>query len=279
MLLKVALVMALVCVILAGVAYFGQHRLVYFPDSGREIAITPAAHGLPYEDIAIRTDDDETLGAWWLPAPDARGAVLLLHGNAGNISHRIEYARMFRELGYSTLLVDYRGYGTSTGTPSEAGTYRDASASWHWLTESRGVDARDIVVFGESLGGAVACWLAQQHSPRVLVLASTFTSVPDLGAEIYPMLPVRWLSRVRYDTLERLPLVNAPVLIVHSPGDDIIPFAHGRKLYEAAREPRQFLEIRGGHNDGFVHMNPEWVASLGAFLDRAQALSKSSEPR
>ena len=269
MVLKAALVLTLVYAGLVGCVFIAQESLVYFPNMGREVAVTPAAHGLPYEDVSIRTQDGETLNAWWVPAPEPRGAVVLFHGNAGNISHRIDYARMFRALGYSTLLVDYRGYGKSTGSPSEEGTYRDALASWRWLTETRGVRAADVVVFGESLGGAVACWLAERHPPRALVLASTFTSVPDLGAEIYPFLPVRLISRIHYNTLACVPKVSAPVLVIHSARDEIVPFSHGRKLYEAAREPRHFLEVTGGHNDGFVFMRPEWVSALGAFLERA----------
>jgi fermentation-respiration switch protein FrsA (DUF1100 family) len=195
--------------------------------------------------------------------------VLLFHGNAGNISHRLDYAAMFDRLRLSTLLVEYRGYGRSTGSPSEQGTYRDATASWRWLTQTKGVPASDIVLFGESLGGAVAAWLAARERPRALVLASTFTSIPDLAAEFYPFLPVRWLSRFDYNTLDALSRVNAPVLVAHSRTDDIIPYSHGERLFAAAREPKSFLELRGGHNDGFVFMRPEWVSALGAFLDAA----------
>ena len=265
---KMALVLLLGYAAILGFVYVAQGSLVYYPQMGREIATTPAAVGLTYEDVTIATDDGEKLNAWWLPAANARGAVLLFHGNAGNISHRIDYARMFGALGYGTLLVDYRGYGKSTGTPTEEGTYRDALASWRWLTGTRGLRERDIVIFGESLGGAVATWLAERHAPRALVIASTFTSVPNLGAEIYRFLPVRLLSRIKYDTLKSLPNVRAPVLVIHSRGDDIIPFSHGEKLYAAAREPKEFLELRGGHNDGFVFMSPEWKRALGAFLER-----------
>lgn len=270
MVLKTLAVLALAYAGLVGCVFIAQESLVYFPNMGREIATTPASHGLPYEDVSIRTEDGETLNAWWLPAPQHRGAVLLFHGNAGNISHRIDYARMFRTLGYSTLLVDYRGYGKSTGSPSEEGTYRDALASWQWLTATRSLAGRDIVIFGESLGGAVACWLAQRQTPRALVVASTFTSVPDLGAEVYSFLPVRLLSRFKYNTLECLPQVNAPVMVIHSPRDDIVPFSHGRKLFDAARDPKEFLEVRGGHNDGFVFMQTEWVSALGTFLEKAR---------
>jgi fermentation-respiration switch protein FrsA (DUF1100 family) len=131
------------------------------------------------------------------------------------------------------------------------------------------------VLFGESLGGAVAAWLAARERPRALVLASTFTSVPDLAAEIYPFLPVRLLSRYEYNTLDALARVAAPVLVAHSPSDDIIPYAHGKRLFAAAREPKSFLELAGGHNDGFVFMRPEWVRALGVFME--QAASGSSK--
>jgi fermentation-respiration switch protein FrsA (DUF1100 family) len=249
--------------------YLFQSHLVYFPQIGRELVATPLSYGLAHEAVTIRTEDGEKLAAWWLPAAPARGAVLLFHGNAGNISHRVDYLAMFHRLGYSSLIVDYRGYGESTGSPSEAGTYRDAEAAWRWLTDERGVRASDIVLFGESLGGAVAAWLAARVSPRALVLASSFTSVPDLGAEVYPFLPVRWLSRFSYDTLAALERVRAPVLVAHSPEDEIVPYRHGLRLYAAAREPKAFLVLAGGHNEGFVFARPEWVAQLAAFLERA----------
>jgi uncharacterized protein len=265
---KLIVIIALCYGALVGFVYFTQGSLIYFPNVAREHIATPAAAGLPYEEVAIRTQDGETLSAWWVPAQNARGAALVFHGNAGNISHRIDYARMFRSLGYSTLLVDYRGYGKSTGAPTEEGTYRDALASWRWLVAAQGLGAGEIVVFGESLGGAVACWIAAREKPRALVLASTFTSVPDLGAEVYRFLPVRLLSRFKYDTRECLGSVAVPVLIAHSPRDDIIPYAHGQRLYAAANEPKHFLEIAGGHNDGFIHTRAEWVDALGDWLTR-----------
>jgi uncharacterized protein len=269
---KMVAVLLLGYAAIVGVVYLAQDKLVYFPGIGREHVATPETQGLAYEDISIRTQDAETLHAWWVPAPDSRGSVLLFHGNAGNISHRIDYARMFHRLGYNTLLVDYRGYGKSTGAPSEEGMYRDAAAAWGWLTQARLLRQHDIVLFGESLGGAVACRLAQHHQPRALVLASTFTSVPDLGAEVYSFLPVRLISRFSYDTRACLTKVSVPVLIAHSPHDDIVPYAHGQKLYAAAREPKEFLELAGGHNTGFVFTRPEWVRALDDFLGRSLAV-------
>jgi len=275
--------------------YLFQSHLVYFPGTGREAVVNPQAYGLRFESVQIRTADGETLDAWWVPAENARGVVLFFHGNAGNISHRIDYLQMFHRLRFSTLIVDYRGYGKSTGTPSEAGTYRDAEAAWDYLLHARLARPQDVVIAGESLGAAVATWLAASltpapppsgegrleipfprrgeghgmgEEPRAVLLFSTFTSVDDLGAQVYWFLPVRLLSRIGYDNLENLKRIRAPVFIAHSRDDEIVPFAHGRKLFEAAGEPKTFLELRGGHNDGFIFTRPEWVAALGAFLDR-----------
>ncbi|HYK14344.1 MAG TPA: alpha/beta hydrolase, partial [Burkholderiales bacterium] len=230
---------------------------------------TPRAAGLDYEDVTLTTVDNVKLHGWWVPARNARGTILLMHGNAGNISHRLGYLTMFNRLGYSVLLFDYRGYGKSGGHPDEEGTYRDAEAAWLYLTANRNVAARDIVMVAESLGGGVATWLALKYPPRALVLASTFRSVPDLGAQIYPWLPVRLLARITYDNLARIARVDAPVLIAHSRDDDVIPFAHGEALFAAAREPKQMLVLAGGHNDGFLFTRDAWIAAVGAFLDRA----------
>jgi len=245
-----------------------QSHLVFFPGTGREAVLTPQSYGMRFESLQIQTSDGETLHAWWVPAEDARGVVLFFHGNAGNISHRLDYLQMFHRLRYSTLIVDYRGYGSSTGTPSEAGTYRDAEAAWDYLRHARFAQPRDVVIAGESLGGAVATWLAAKVNPRALVLFSTFTSVTDLGAQVYWFLPVRLLSRIGYDNRENLKRIRAPVFIAHSRDDDIVPYAHGKRLYETANEPKAFLEMRGGHNDGFIFTQPEWVAQLATFLDR-----------
>lgn len=255
------------------VLFLRQDSLVYYPDlGGREYEATPAQAGLPYEAITLTTADGVSLDAWYLPAEHARGVLLYAHGNGGNISHRIDAIRLFRDMGLSVLIFDYRGYGKSTGKPSEEGTYRDAEAAWQYLVQQRGNAPRRIVMFGESLGGAVAAHLAAQHPPGALILASAFTSVPDMAAGLYPYLPVRWLSRYRYDTRRYLQEVRAPVLLLHSPEDEIIPYRHGRALYEAAREPRQFLELRGGHNDLFFANEEVFASEVGRFVKQHLAL-------
>ena len=253
---------------LALLLFFSQSRLVYYPESGREIIATPAQLGLPFEDISLKTSDGISLHGWFIPAAQPRGTVLFLHGNAGNISHRLDSVQMFHRLGYSTLIFDYRGYGNSGGTPTEEGTYRDADAAWRYLVEQRHVPGCRIVLFGESMGSAIAAHLASRQKPAALVIASGFTSVPDLAQHLYPYLPVRWLARIRYDTRAYLGTATAPVLIAHSPQDEIIPYEHGRALFAAAHSPKQFLELAGGHNDGFIFMREEWVRELGDFLGK-----------
>lgn len=247
--------------------FFSQSRLLYLPNlPSREVIATPEEVGLAYEPVTIVTEDGVSLDGWFIPARQSRGVLLFFHGNAGNISHRFDSLKIFNELGLATLILDYRGYGRSQGRPSEEGTYHDANAAWRYLTEQRRIAGEDIVLFGRSLGAAIAAYLATKHTPRALIIESAFTSVPDIAAEVYPFLPARWLARFHYNTKAHLRSVSCPVLVVHSRDDDIIPFAHGRRLFTAANEPKQFLEIRGGHNDGIFVSRQSYVDGLDAFL-------------
>jgi fermentation-respiration switch protein FrsA (DUF1100 family) len=252
----------------AGLLFLFQERLAYYPEIGREMHSSPREHGMDYQALTLNTADEERLDAWFVPAPQAQGVVLFLHGNAGNLSQRLDSIAMFHRLGYAVLIFDYRGYGRSSGKPSEAGLHLDAETAWAYLTEVRGIAPDDIVLFGESLGGALAAHLAARQRPGALVLASAFTSVPDLAADLYPWLPARWLARLRYDTRAALARVDCPVLVAHSPDDEIIPYHHGQELYAAASEPKMFLALAGGHNDGFIFMRDDWVKALAGFLRR-----------
>lgn len=246
-----------------------QHRLVYAPT--REWEATPEAFHLPYEDLTIRTADGVALSAWFIPHPQPRGTVLLCHGNAGNISHRIETAAMWRELDVSVLLVDYRGYGRSEGRPDEPGTYRDAEAAWAYLTETRNLDPGRVIIHGRSLGGAVAAHLAARHPEAAgVVIESAFASIPKMGARLYPVFPewlLRRLADHRYDTLASVREVSCPVLVVHGLEDELVPVEQGRLIYEAASEPKSIVEIAGGHNDAFLVSADEYLSALGEFVD------------
>ena len=267
--INVILALAIAYAAICALVFLFQPRMIYFPQVAHEVNASPLAAGLQYQDVVIDASDGVKVHAWWIPARDARGAMLLTHGNAGNISHRVGYATMFNRLGYSVLLFDYRGFGKSSGHPDEEGTYRDADAAWLYVNVVQKVAARDIVLVGESLGGGVATYLAQKHPPRALILASTFTSVPDLGVTVYPWLPVRLLARIRYDNISRIGSIDAPVMIAHSPQDDVIPFPHGQALFTAAREPKEMLTLAGGHNEGFIFARDAWIDAIARFLEQS----------
>jgi len=242
-----------------------QAHFIYFPSS--IIAATPATVGLEYESVRLETADGVSIFGWYVPAANAEQTVLFFHGNGGNISHRLDSIALFHRLGLNLFIIDYRGYGQSEGQTDEHGTYLDAEAAWLYLVEQRQVKPENIVIFGRSLGGAVATWLAQRHTPGALILESTFTSVPDMGARQFPFLPVHLLARIRDNSIDRLPLVACPVLVVHSPEDEIIPYSHGQQLFQVAPEPKQFLELKGGHNEGFIISEPAYARGLQTFLE------------
>lgn len=257
----------LLYVAVAGLVYTLQSRLLYFPHvPARTLQTTPSAIGLAYDEVWLAAADGPTLHGWFLPAADAGRVLLFCHGNAGNISHRLDWLRILHGLGLSVLIFDYRGYGQSNGHPTEQGTYRDAEAAWAYLTETQGYRPADIVIFGESLGGAIAAHLAQAVQPGALVLASTFTSVTALAAHHYRFLPVRWLSRFRYEAAADVSRVRAPLLVIHSRDDEIVPFAHGEALYRRAAGPKRLVAIRGDHNAGFLLSERQLTTAMRQFL-------------
>jgi len=241
-----------------------QSRLIYFPE--KTVAVTPDAIGLAYEHVNFTAADGARLSGWFIPSEKHRAVLLFCHGNAGNISHRLESIHIFHSLGLSVFIFDYRGYGSSEGKTTEQGTYRDAEAAWNYLINEKEYSPSEIITFGRSLGGAVAAWLAQNNTPMALILESTFTSAKDLGAEIFPFLPVRWLSRFSYDAVRYLRSVKSPVLIIHSRNDDIVPFKNGKRLFETANNPKEFLEISGSHNDGFIISGDRYIDGINSFI-------------
>jgi fermentation-respiration switch protein FrsA (DUF1100 family) len=244
-----------------------QARYLYYPE--REISADPSQVNLAYRDVMLDTADGEKIAAWFVPAAhEAEAASLLFfHGNAGNIGDRLGSIQTFHELGLNVLIIDYRGYGRSSGKPTEKGTRLDAEAAWTYLTGELAIPPERIIIFGRSLGGGVAVSLAASHQPALLVVESSFTSTMDMGQRMFPLLPVRLLCRHRYDSVKTLKSVHCPVLLAHGPDDATIPFAHGRRLHAAANEPKQFVTLQGGHNEGgmdsdraYQRLLSEWVA-------------------
>ncbi|MGB5178343.1 MAG: alpha/beta hydrolase [Gammaproteobacteria bacterium] len=248
--------------------YFSQSRMLYYPElPSRALDATPADIGLPFETIHLTTEDGIQLHAWYVPAVAARGTLLFNHGNAGNIAHRLDSIRLFNSLGLNVLIYDYRGFGESGGKPSEQGTYRDARAAWDYLHENRAIAARRIVILGRSLGAAIAVDLASQVPSAGVILESAFTSVPDMAAHLYPWLPVRFLVRYKYDSAVKIGRISSPLLMMHSRDDEIIPFSQGEELFAHANEPKRFLELNGGHNDGHHASHEAYTKALQQFLD------------
>jgi fermentation-respiration switch protein FrsA (DUF1100 family) len=267
----VAAALAYVAVVVA--FWIGQDRLIYFP--GPRPGPPPASGTLELREEWIETKDGARLHAWLATARRASGAtstsgpkgVLVCHGNAGNIASRIPVAEAFAAWGFTTLLFDYRGYGASPGKPSEEGTYQDAEAAFDHLAKLLGGAAPRIVAYGESLGGAVAIELALRRPVASVVVEDTFTSMADMGSGLYPWLPVRTFLRQRYDSASKVGKVSVPFLVIHSPADDLVPFALGKRLFETAREPKTFLETGGRHNDGGFLDEERWRSAVRSFLE------------
>lgn len=255
-------------VALCALVWVFQDRLVWYP--GPPPRATPAEFGVDYEDLRLTARDGARVHAWHVRAADPRGVVVVSHGNAGSIENRLELARAFRGMGYDSVLYDYRGYGNSSGTLSEEGTYLDGEAVLDHLA-AQGVTPERIALYGESLGGAVAVELARRRGAFALVVEDAFTTLPDVGAEVYPWLPVRLLSRNRYASLEKVGALRVPLLVVHSPDDALVPYAHGERLHAAHPGPKAFLATAGPHGGGGFLQRAEWIEAVRRFLEAHRA--------
>jgi fermentation-respiration switch protein FrsA (DUF1100 family) len=242
-----------------------ENSLVYHPTPARVSWYRPPSPDI--RDVEMWTTEGEVIHGWWLPRGGSAGALLYLHGNAGNLSGRGETIVALRTaLGLAVLIIDYPGFGRSSGVPSEAGCYRAADAAYEWLTCEQRIAPGEIVLFGKSLGGGVATELAARKDHRALALVKTYTSLPDVARTLYPWLPVGLLMRNRFDSLARIASCHRPVFVAHGIDDELIPFALGRRLYDAANEPKEFLAMPGhGHNDPFPE---EFFTTLAQFLEK-----------
>ena len=236
--------------VVGAVLYIRQSRLLYKP--AKEVSETPAEIGLDFEDVIFENAEGLDLRGWYVPVKNSKLTLLFCHGNGGNIGHRLDSINIFHDLGLNCFIFDYRGYGNSPGKPSEEGTYADAMAAYRWLTEEKKTSVEDIIIFGRSLGGAIAAQLAGGVKAGALVVESAFTSYVDIAKEYYPYMPVRWFARFGYSTIDYIRSVHCPVMLIYSRDDEIVPYKFGLELYDAANEPKEFIEIFGGHNDCFL---------------------------
>lgn len=252
-----------------------EESLIFFP------SVYPIGDwkppGISVEDAHFQAADGTRLHGWFVEHEKPRAVVLFAHGNAGNITHRIDQLLKLRSMGLSVLVFDYRGYGRSEGRPTEAGILADARAARQWLAERAAVAESDIVLLGESVGAAVMVELAAADGARGLVLESTFTSLPEMGAYHYPWVPARWIMRSRLDSLNRIGQYQGPLLQCHGDADRIIPFEQGRRLFEAANEPKQFVRLPDhDHND---LLPPEYYQALDEFISSLETVEERERPK
>ncbi len=244
--------------------YLMQERMIFIP--GKGLTNTPDQVGLPFEEVYLMTADKVRIHGWFIPHEAPRATLLFFHGNAGNISHRLDSITLFHKLRLSVFIIDYRGYGLSDGRPSEQGTYKDADAAWDYLVTERAVSPDKIIIFGRSLGGGIAGYLAREVSPGAVIFESTFTSIKAIGRRHYPYLPISLMARIHYPTDSNILLIKSPILVIHSEQDELIPYQFGQRLFEIAPAPKMFLTIHGDHNNGFLLSEDIYVEGLNRFI-------------
>ena len=239
-----------------------ERRTMFYPM--KEIEYLPYQLGLKYEDVFFRTSDGIEINGWFVASADARYTVIFCHGNAGNISHRLQKIKFFHDLGCNTFIIDYRGYGRSKGKPSENGLYSDIQAAYDYLL-SRNITPDEIIGYGESIGGAVIIDLVSKKKLKALIADSTMTSAKDMAKSVFPFLPSRIFAS-RLDSINKIKSVAIPKLMIHSINDDIIPFRLGKRLFEEAPGPKEFLEVHGSHNSSFFESEGIIREKVASFL-------------
>jgi len=262
--LKIALIASITIGVLLLFLRYIETRTLFYPT--KEIQAFPDRANLGYKDVYFKTSDNVKIDGWFIPCKDSTFTILFCHGNAGNISHRIEKMKFFNELGCSVFIIDYRGYGKSEGKPSETGFYKDAEAAYKYLL-SQGISTEQIIGYGESIGGAVIVDLASREKMKAIILDSTLTSVRDMIKSTYSFVPY-WVFSSRFDSESKIKLIKVSKLIIHSINDEIVPFQLGTKLYETAPEPKEFLQIYGGHNSNFYESKDLLRKKIGDYIDK-----------
>lgn len=253
-----------------------EPSLIFFPS--KEMIASPKGFNLDFEDVFFKTADDQKLHGWFVPAgrdgsperePSLAGdkTILFCHGNAGNISHRIDKLIFFHRLGYNVFIFDYRGYGKSEGRPSEQGLYLDVQAAYHYL-KARGIPVQQIVGYGESIGGAVLIDLAAKRPMQAMILDSTFTNIKDMARIYYPWIPT-WFLSMKFDSKQKIASITIPKLMIQSDADEIVPARLGADLFEAAAMPKESLRIHGSHNEGFFESEDLIEKKILDFLKEA----------
>jgi fermentation-respiration switch protein FrsA (DUF1100 family) len=244
---------------------FIEKKSLYYPL--KKIEAAPRDIGLDYEEVYISAKDGVRIAGWYLPSKSPRATFIFSHGNGGNISHRLEKIKMLNDLDVNVLIFDYRGYGMSNGSPSEEGLYLDAEAVYDYLVHEKKVPPRKIIGYGESLGASVIIDLAGRHELGGIIVEGGFPSIRDMAKEYFPFIP-SFVYKTSYNSLEKIGRIKAPKLHFHSVDDEVVPYELGRKLFDRAPGPKEFVDLQGGHNDSFLISRDVFVEKIDSFIGR-----------
>ena len=263
--MRIILFIAVVIFLLFLSIRFLEKKSLYFPL--RKIESVPQDAGLDYEEVFVTTKDGVQISAWFIPSGEPRATILFSHGNGGNISHRIEKMKILNELNLNIFIFDYRGYGMSKGNPSEEGLYLDAAAAYDCLVNEKKIPARKIIGYGESLGGAVIIDLASKRELGGVIIEGSFSSIRDMAKKYFPFIPV-FVYKTSFNSFEKIKSIKSPKLHFHAVSDKTVPFELGKKLFGNAPEPKEFVELQGGHNDAFIVSQDVYSSEIDSFIGR-----------
>ncbi|MDD5644328.1 MAG: alpha/beta hydrolase [bacterium] len=253
---------------LAGIIYCSfrwfEWKHIFYPD--KRISAAPSDFGLKYEDLTFYSQDDKKLNGWFIPADRSAATVIYCHGNAGNISHRIDIAKLLNSMGFNVFLFDYRGYGRSKGIPGEKGLYLDAEAAYDYLIMRNDANKDKIILYGESLGGSAAYNLALKRDVSAVITFGAFASIADMADIAFPKIPLKYFITMKFDNISKAKAVKCPKLIMHSTDDTTVPFEQAERLFESASEPKEFFKTSGGHTNEAILNNPLSAEKIKQFI-------------
>ena len=242
-----------------------ENWFVFFPQTTFDL--TPNDFHLNFKEVYFNSDDGKRLHGWFFPLKKSCPVILFCHGNAGNISHRLDNIRQFLKRDIQVFIFDYRGYGKSLGTPSEKGIYMDGQAAYDYLVHEENIAPENIILFGRSLGAAVAIDVALNRSVKSIIIESAFVSTKAMAKTMFPLSMISFILPLNYNNLEKITHISVPKLIIHGDGDEIVPFFMGKKLFDASKEPRFFYPIKGArHNDTYINGGHEYFGTIISFV-------------
>ncbi len=267
--MKILILLLLIIVLFVAYVRYLEENTVFHPS--RELTVTPTQAGLDYDDVYFPTEDGLKINGWLVKASNTASTLIFFHGNAGNIGDRVEKIEMFHKMGLNVFIVDYRGFGRSQGVPTEEGIYKDAIGTYDYLLTRKDIDLQKLVAYGASLGGAVAVDLASKRKVAALIIDSSFTNAADMAKAIFPFIP-SFLIQAKMDSVSKINHITVPKLFLHSRTDETVPFELGEKLFRRAAEPKEFVELKGNHNDGYVISENVFQKHMRQFLQKYNLL-------